>query len=63
MTKKGQKEYKEFVKLQMQVLNFNARVEMHNSEKKALDTEREKLKEKLDKLIAKYEKEDRDDTE
>ena len=63
MTKKAQKEYKEFVKLQMQVINFNARGEIHNAEKKALDAEREKLKEKLDKLIAKYEKEDQDVTE
>ena len=61
MTKKEQKEYKEFVKLQMQVLNFNVRCELHNEEGEALRKEREKLKGKLDRLIEKYEREDGND--
>lgn len=58
MTKKEQKEYKDFVKMQMKVLNYNARVEIHNQEGEALRKEREKLKSELDRFIAKYEKEE-----
>lgn len=61
MTKKDQKEYQQFVKLQYQVLNYNARVETIREQVDALNKEHDRLAKQLDKLIAKYEKEENSD--